>query len=99
MRHHAHDVAFAIANAGDSVERAVGIRRRIEAAVGRAITENDLAVLLEIGKSGGVADVIAVGVRDGNAQHLAGLSSRSEWRGRGLHPNVHVTADKTQSLI
>ena len=76
MRHQAQDVALAIADAGDGVERAVGIRRGIDAAVGRAVAEDDLVVALEFGERGGVAEVIALGVGDGNAQHLAGCARR-----------------------
>src|SRR4029077_542502 len=38
-------------------------------------------------------------MRDWDTQNLSGLRGGSEWRGRGFHPNVHVTADETQSFI
>ena len=42
-------------------------------AVGRAVAKDDLIVALEVGERGGVANVIAVGMRDGHAQDLAGV--------------------------
>src|SRR2546430_540012 len=71
MRHEASDIAFAIADAGDVVHRAVGIACGVFGCVGRRIEEKILFFFCEVGDVGFVGGVAAVGVRNGNFQFLA----------------------------
>ena len=99
MRHHAEDVAPAIAQAGDGLARTVGIGGGIERAVRRTVAEGNLIVAFQLGERSVVANVVAVSVRNGNAQHLAGAGGRSKGRRGGLNADVHVAADKAQAGI
>jgi len=57
MRHEASDVAFAIADSGDVVHRAVRIACFVIGAVGRCVAEKNLFVLFEVGDVGFVGRV------------------------------------------
>src|SRR5713226_487267 len=79
MGHETGDVAFAIANSSDIADGAVrvagvvsflGSRKANDGIIGRCVAENHLPVPLQLFKSGFVAIVIAVGVRDGNLEKL-----------------------------
>src|SRR4029077_13663550 len=99
MRHHAHHIALAVADAGNGVERAVGIRRWVEAPIGRAVAENDLVIVSQLRESVGIADVAAFSVRDRKAKHLPAWRRGGERSGGRFHADVNVTADEAQSLI
>src|SRR5438445_7299050 len=108
MRHQAGDVALAVADTGDVVNRAVGIasvvsflgsRKATDGTVGRGVTENDLTIVFEVGERGFVAIVSAVGVRDGNLENLALLRGVGKGRVRLLDANVDMAADKAQAAI
>src|SRR5260370_39117091 len=57
MRHEAGDVAFAVADAGDVVHRAVGIASAVIGAIRRCVAEDDLASLFKLGERGFIAGV------------------------------------------
>ncbi len=77
MRHQSGDVAFAIANAGDVVHRTVGIAGSVIRSVRRRVTKDDLAIFLEVRERCFIARIVAVVVRDGDCQNLAGLARHS----------------------
>ena len=101
MRHQADHIALAIAEAGDGVERAIGIRVEIIEAgiapVGVNVAKNDLFVAFEFGERGRVAEIIAFHVRDRHFQNLAGVRGAGEWRVRVFHANVHLAAEEAQA--
>src|SRR5690349_16260881 len=64
MGHKADNVAFAVADAGNVVDGAVRIARRVIGAVGCGVAENNLAILFQFSHGRVVAHVVAVVVRD-----------------------------------
>ncbi len=66
MRHQAQHVAFAIADAGDICDGAIGICGGVFAAVGSCVTENNLIIALERVKRCGIAEIISVIVSYGS---------------------------------
>jgi hypothetical protein len=102
VRHEAGDVAFAIADASDGRERAIGIRLaivRIDGAVRARVAEENLPVAFEVSQRLGVAEVVAFHVRDRDLQNLSGTRGAGERRIRVFHADVHLAAEKAQSLI
>src|SRR5216683_5387066 len=108
MGHEAGDVAFAVADARDIVNCAVGIagvvsflgsRKATDRTVGRGVAEDHLLIFLEFGERGFVAGVIAIVVRNGNLQDLALLRGVREGRVRLLDTDVDVTADVAEAAI
>ena len=70
MRHQTHDVTLTIANAGDAVERAVGIRVGADLAGRIRVTEDHLPIRLDLLEHIGRRVVIAFAVGDRQLQHL-----------------------------
>lgn len=99
MRHHAHYVAFAIADAGDICDRTIGICGGFFAAVGSCVTENNLIVAFERVESCGIAEIISFVVADGNAQHVAAMRGAGERRVGGFHTGVDMQAAITQARV
>src|SRR5260221_471936 len=99
MRHEASDVAFAIADAGDVVHRAVWIACGVIGSVGRCVAEKNLAILFEVGDVGFVGGVAAVGVGDGNFQDLAFARGVRKGRVGLLDANVDVSADEAKTGV
>src|SRR5712692_1605963 len=104
VRHQAQDVALAVRDAGDVVERAVGISRKRRHRAGPAglrgrVAENDLVIALQLLKRGRIAKIVPLGMRDGDFQDLSRPRGGGERRRRGLYPNVHVPADEAQAGI
>src|SRR5712692_10271436 len=99
MRHQSGDVALAVADSSDIVNCAVGIAGVVVGTAGSGVTENHLAVLLEISKSNFITVVVAVRMRDVNLEDLALLRGVRERRVRLLDADVHVAADKAQATI
>ena len=64
VRHHAEDVAALVEDAGDGVERAVGVGGVGGAAVGVDVAEGDAVLALEPGERRVVAAVVAVAMGD-----------------------------------
>src|SRR5690606_42014240 len=62
MRHHPHDVAAPVADAGDVVERSVGVDGRSGLAVLVGVAEHDLAVRLQLREHVGIREVVALAV-------------------------------------
>ena len=73
MGHHAEDVAAFIEDAGDVLERAVGIGGRRDLTGGRGVAEGDAIVALESSERLAVAGVVAFHVADGHAKNLTAL--------------------------
>src|SRR5467141_58296 len=99
MGHESGDVTLAVADSGDIVYCTVGIAGVVVRTVGSCVAENHLAVLLELGKHGVIAVVIAIGVRDGNFEDLAIPRGVGERCVRLLDAHVHVAADEAQAAI
>src|SRR5260370_1093901 len=108
MGHESGDIAFAVADSSDIVNCAVGIagvvsflrsRKATCGTVGSGVAENHLVIFLQVGHSGLVAMVIAVGMRDGNLEDLALLTGVGERCVCLLDANVHVAADEPQAAI
>jgi len=101
--HEAEDVAVAVADAGDGVERAIGIGLGIVcsgvAAVGMHVVKNNLVVALEIGERGGVAEIISFHVGDGHFQDLARARGAGEGRVGAFDADVDLAAEEAESLI
>src|SRR5689334_14737307 len=72
VRHQTQNVAFAVTNSGNVVTRAIRIGGVSDRAVLFAITKYDAVLALQFGDRRVVADVVAFGVRDRNAQHGTG---------------------------
>src|SRR5882762_4809011 len=99
MRHQPGDIALAVADSGDIVDGAVGIAGIVVRTIGSRVTENHLAIFLEVHKRGSIAIVIAVGVRDGNLEDLSLLRDVGERRVRLLDADMDVAANKTQTSV
>ena len=90
MRHHAHHVAFAVQDAGDVAQRAVGIVH---------IAEHDAVFGFEFVERALIGEVAAFAVRHGQVQHLALCSVVGEGRVRGLGAQRHFAADELEAAI
>src|SRR5258707_325999 len=99
MGHQTGNVAFAVADSGDIVNRAVGIAGVVIRTVGRSVAEYNLTILFEFGHGSFVAIVIAVGVRDGNLEDLSLLRGVGEGRVRLFDADVDVAADEAQAAV
>lgn len=99
MRHHAEYVAAFIADAGNIVERAIGIRLGDHFAVESRIAENNAVIAPELRQRLGLAKVVAFHVPDGDFEHFAFLAGMSKWRVGALYPQMHRFADVLQSGI
>ncbi len=92
MRHEPDDVAALVAEAGNAMDRSIGIGivrhcpRRI------AIAKHDLPVSIQSLDDIWRRKVVAFTMCDWNAQHLSGPTSSREGRVGFLDPNVHVLA-------
>ena len=95
MGHHPQDVPLPVHDPGDGVEGAVGVGRVVPVlarAVGADVAEDHPLLLLQGFQGLGIAEIVAVHVGDGDAQHLALAVLRGEEGGGGLHPQVDVLA-------
>lgn len=78
MGHHPQDVAPLVHEAGDAVHGSVDICSLCELAIGFAIPEDDLVVLLDRVQSFRFREIVAVEVGDGNFEHISFLGSVRE---------------------
>src|SRR5579872_98690 len=99
MRHHAHHIALAIADASDCSKRAIRIGGVFDMAFGRSVTKNDLAIPFEFGERCRIAKIISFHVGDGDFQNLTCLRGAGERRVRVFDADIHVAADETQIAI
>src|SRR5258708_23456429 len=99
MGHQAGHVAFAIANACNIVERAIGIARGVIRAVWSRITEKDLSIVFKVSKRGFVGAVIAVVMGDWDFQDLALRSAAGKGRIGLLNADEHVPANVAKTRI
>lgn len=80
MRHQAGHVALFIADAGDVLQRAVGIRAVGQVAVLVAVLPQDLVVGLELRQRFFVGKIAAFAVRDGHAENFSRRNLAGERR-------------------
>src|SRR2546426_217016 len=99
MRHQAQHIALAVADPRDVGERAVGISRGMLAAFGRDVPEDDLTVALELSERAAVAEVVPLGVRDRELQHLTRLGGGCKRSLRGLYADVDLAAGEAQPPV
>src|SRR2546423_4988264 len=99
MRHQAHHVAAAAANAGDVVTRAINICLVSDAAGVVRVPKYDAIFSLKLIESCVIADVVSFGLSYRNLQNLAALKFMSEGRVRAFHADVDVLADEMQFVI
>src|SRR5688572_25891997 len=81
MRHDPHDIAAGVAHSRDGRGRAVGVVPDI--------TQNHVAVILEIGQRARVCRVASFAMGDRELQRLARAIQISKWRVGTLHPHPH----------
>src|SRR5215471_15525408 len=99
MRHHTEHIALRVADSGDVLDGAVGIRFGCNVTAGRRVTEDNAVLVLQFRQRLLIAEVIAFHVADGNFKYLALGQLLRERRIRILDPNVHRLADVLQSGI
>ena len=99
MRHHAHYVAFAIADAGDICERAIWICGGVLAAVGCGVAKNDLIVAFEGVESRGIAEIISIVVCDWCLENLSAARGTGERRVSCFYADVNRQAAETQARV
>src|ERR1700722_8987236 len=92
VRHQAKDIAAFIADAGDVVERAVGVGGVGKIAVLRTVAEEDAVFTLELLDHGWFGEIVAFPVRDRDAQDLAFVAGVGEWRVGGFDAHMDVFA-------
>ena len=90
MRHQAGHVALFITDAGDVLQRAVGIRTIGQVSVRIAILPEDLVVGLELCERFLVGKITAFAMGDGHAQDFSRRNLTGEWRivRGGLEENI-----------
>ena len=99
VRHHAEHVARLVADAGDVVERAVGVGALGPLAGGVDVAHDDLVVGLHLLEGRRVDRVVALVVLDDDAQHVALRAGAGERRVRRLHAQVDVPADELEARV
>jgi hypothetical protein len=99
MRHHPEDITSFIADAGNVIQRAVGIGRRGYVAFRCRITEYDAVLLSQLGVSSLIAEVIPFHVSDGNFQDFSLFQIVRKGSVSGFHAKVHLLADVLESSI
>ena len=90
VRHQADDVASLIADAGDVVDRAIGVVD---------VAEDDPVVGLQLGQRLGVTGVVALEVVDRDAERLADRGRGGQHRVRGLDPELRDGAQELQAPV
>ena len=103
MRHQAHHIALAIADAGNGLKRTIWIRLAVVFSgivpVGSDVTKNNLVVAFQLGERGRLAKIISFVVRNGHFQHLSGMRRASERRVSGFHADMNLAAEEPQTLV
>src|SRR3984957_3139250 len=99
MRHQAEHVEALVVDARDVVDGAVRIVAAADAARGVAITERDASRAFELGKPGGVDNVITLAVCDGEFDDLAARVSPGERGGVRLHCEMLHLADEAAPRV
>src|SRR3990172_5727490 len=99
VRHQSKDIAPLIADAGDMIERAVGVRlfRRVASLV--AIAKDNLVVVDQPLEGLPVDVVPPFAVRDRHSHHLPALHPPSEWGVLALHPYMDPLAAIVQTVV
>src|SRR5207237_8538260 len=86
-------------DAGDVVQRSVGIRFRRDAAIRVSVTENHLIVVFDALQRIGICEKVSVAMADRDAQQLAFRHQASEWSVGLLGPQIFKPAQVLQSDI
>ena len=92
MRHQADDVAALVADAGDVVERAVGV-------VARCVAEDDPALGLELGEHLRRGEVAAGRVLDRDREHVAHLAGARPGRAGVDDLDVDLAAEEAEPVV
>src|SRR5688572_19850534 len=88
VRHQTHHVSRAIADAGDVVDRPIGISLIPRNTAGIGVSKDDLAMRIELRDRLRIGEVVAFPVRDWQLQNLAWPAQGGEWRIGMLDANV-----------
>src|ERR1700683_255022 len=99
MRHHAEHVAALVDYAGDGVQGAVVIPVWIDHAVRRGVTKRHPALAFKSRNGFAVGDVIALAVRDRDADNLTGIVAAGKRGIRALDPQIDVAADEAKLRV
>jgi hypothetical protein len=96
MRHQSEYVAFAIADAGDVLNRSVGVRRCLDAPISGRVAQNNLMPIVELAEGLFIGEIAALAVRDGQPQKRTLRSSMGEGRIGHFDARRHQFADEMQ---
>jgi hypothetical protein len=99
VRHQAQYVAFAIADARDICDGAIGICGGIFAAVGSCVTENNLIISFERVERCGIAEIVSFVVGNGSFDDITTSSGAGERRVGCFDADVNLQAAETQARI
>src|SRR5258708_423997 len=99
MRHHANYIAARVADAGDIVQRSVGIGSRRNFATRGRIAKHHAIVAVQFIQRSLIAEVVPFHVADGNGQYFSLRTSVGEWSRRILHSHLHRLANVFQSGV
>jgi hypothetical protein len=99
VRHHAEDVALAVADAGDRARGAVRVRVAGQAAFAVAVPKDHLAIAFQLVERRVVGEVVAFSMSNGCAEDLSLGQLAGERRVRLLDADHHVAAEEPQVLI
>src|SRR5438309_11362127 len=99
MRHHADDVASFVAETGDGIHGAVGVRLVVQPAIRRGVTQNDLPIRLDRAEDVRRREVVALAMADRNPEYLALARRACEGRIGLLDAEVDVLAAVLQTTI
>ena len=99
MRHHAQDVALDIADAGNIVQRPVGVCFGCSRAIPVAIAENDLIVVLQAFQPFGIDEKVPFLVGYGDVQDSARRDVAGERGVCAFHADVLMLADEGEAGI
>jgi len=97
--HEAEHVAGSVADAGDVIERPVGVGRIGDLPCRIAIAEKHLALGIEFLQHGGLGIKTAFAVGDGDFQGPAHTKLRGDQAFIGLGPDVHVLAGEQVAAV
>src|SRR6266536_593109 len=99
MWHQTEDVAFAITDASNIIPRTIWISRVCYVSVFAAVAKDDALFPLEFLKRAVVANVVSLGMCNGNATDCATLEFICKWTVGSLDPHKNVFTNEMQITI